>query len=212
MTTRGREISRSPVTTHWRWVERLLWVVATALLGFSAFMLIEGKLYEFYLNSQFEDALNEQQLKSAQHPSEFLKSASAIARSAPEPYLGRVDIPRLDLSVMLLDGVDDSALRFGLGHIPGTALPGEPGNIGVAGHRDTFFRGLAGIRKDDEITVKTLRGDYRYVVDTIRIVNPDDVEVLNDIGEPTLTLVTCYPFYRIGPAPRRFIVQASLVR
>ena len=100
MTTRGREISRSPVTTHWRWVERLLWVVATGLLGFSAFMLIEGKLYEFYLNSQFEDALNEQQLKSAQHTSEFLKSASAIARSAPEPYLGRVDIPRLDLSVM----------------------------------------------------------------------------------------------------------------
>jgi sortase A len=123
-----------------------------------------------------------------------------------------VDIPRLDLSVMLLDGVDDSVLRFGLGHIPGTSQPGQPGNIGIAGHRDTFFRGLARIRKDDEITVKTLQGDYRYVVDTIQIVNPDDVGVLDDFGRPMLTLVTCYPFYRIGPAPRRFIVQASLVR
>jgi len=212
MATRGREIGESPVATHWRWIERLLWVAAASLLGFSAFMLFEGKIYEFYLKSQFQDALNEQQLKAVQRTSEFLESASAIARSAPEPYLGRVDIPRLDLSVMLLDGVDDSALRFGLGHIPGTALPGQPGNIGIAGHRDTFFRGLAGIRKDDEITVKTLEGDYRYVVDTIRIVNPDDVGVLDDTGRPTLTLVTCYPFYRIGPAPRRFIVQASLIR
>jgi sortase A len=113
---------------------------------------------------------------------------------------------------MLLEGIDDSALRFGLGHIPGTALPGELGNIGIAGHRDTFFRGLAGIRKDDEILVKTLRGDYRYVVDTIRVVNPDDVAVLDDYGTPKLTLVTCYPFYLVGPAPRRFIVQASLAR
>jgi len=212
MATRGREICRSPVTTHWRWMERLLWLGAAGLLGFSVFMLLEGKIYEFYLKSQFEDALNEQQLKAAQHTSELLSSASVIARSAPEPYLGRVDIPRLDLSVMLLDGVDDGALRFGLGHIPGTAMPGEVGNIGIAGHRDTFFRGLSGIRKDDEIRVKTLQGDYRYVVDTIRIVNPDDVGVLDDIGRPTLTLVTCYPFYSIGPAPQRFIVQASLVR
>jgi sortase A len=113
---------------------------------------------------------------------------------------------------MLLDGVDDSTLRFGLGHIPGTALPGESGNIGIAGHRDTFFRPLAKIREDDEITVKTLHADYRYIVDTIRIVNPDDIAVLDDTGTPTLTLVTCYPFHLVGPAPRRFIVQASLVR
>jgi sortase A len=175
-------------------------------------MLFEGKIYQFYLKSQFEDALNEQQLAAVRHTPEFLKSASAIARSAPEPYLGRVDIPRLDLSVMLLDGVDDSALRFGLGHIPGTAMPGKAGNIGIAGHRDTFFRGLAKIRKDDEITVKTLDGEYRYIVDTIRIVNPGDVGVLDNSGGPMLTLVTCYPFYLVGPAPKRFIVQASLNR
>jgi sortase A len=189
-----------------------MWLTAAGLLGFSSFMLVEGKIYEFYLNSQFEDALTEQQLTAAHHNPELLRSASALARSAPEPYLGRVDIPRLELSVMLLAGIDDSALRFGLGHIPGTALPGELGNIGIAGHRDTFFRALAGIRKDDEITVKTLQGDYRYIVDTIRIVNPDDVAVLEDSGTPKLTLVTCYPFYLVGPAPRRFVVQASLAR
>jgi sortase A len=212
MTTRGREIMRSPVTTHWRWLERLLWLVAAGLLGFSAFMLLEGKIYQFYLKSQFEDALDEQQLAAVQHTPEFLKSASAVARSAPEPYLGRVDIPRLNISVMLLDGVDNHSLLLGLGHIPGTALPGEDGNIGIAGHRDTFFRGLAGIRKDDAITVKTLDGEYRYIVDTIRTVDPQDVEVLANSGRPMLTLVTCYPFYSVGPAPRRFVVQAFLNR
>src|SRR3954453_1792019 len=182
MANRGREIRRSPVRTHWRWLEQLLWFTAAGLLGLSAFVLFEGKIYQLYLNSQFEEALNEQQLTAVQHTPEFLKSASAIARSAPEPYLGRLDIPRLDLSVMLLDGVDDSTLRFGLGHIPGTALPGHGGNIGIAGQRDTFFRGLAKIRKDDEITVKTLQGDYRYIVDTVRIVNPEDIGVLDDPG------------------------------
>ena len=85
-------------------------------------------------------------------------------------------------------------------------------NSGVAGHRDTFFRGLSKIREGDKITVKTLAAEHRYVVDIIRIVNPDDIAVLADSNEPTLTLVTCYPFYLVGPAPKRFIVQASLVR
>jgi sortase A len=210
MATRRREITRSPVTTHYRRLERLLWFTAVGLLAFSAFMIFGGKIYQFYLKSQFQDSLNEQQLRAAQHTPEFLKFAAAIARAAPEPYLGRVDIPRLDLSVMLLDGVDDTALRFGLGHIPGTALPGQSGNIGIAGHRDTFFRSLAGIRMNDEITVKTLDGDYRYSVDTIRIVDPEDIEVLENSDYPMLTLVTCYPFNLVGPAPKRFVVQASL--
>jgi sortase A len=212
MSTFGREIGRSSVFTHWQWLECLLWLAAAGLLGFSAFMLLEGRIYEVYLRSQFEDALSEQQLRAPHRTPEILKSISAIARSAPEPYLGRLDISRLDLSVMLLDGIDDSALRFGVGHIPGTALPGQPGNLGIAGHRDTFFRGLARIRQDDEITVKTLNEEYRYIVDAIRIVNPEDVEVLEDSGRPMLTLVTCYPFYSLGPAPRRFVVQASLIR
>ena len=212
MTVGRREIERSPVNAHLQWLERLLWFAAVGLLGFSLFMLLQGRIYQLYLNAQFEDALSEQQLASIRRTPEFLKSASEIARSAPEPYLGRVDIPSLDLSVMLLEGVDDETLRFGLGHIPGTKLPGQGGNSGVAGHRDTFFRGLSKIREGDKITVKTLAAEHRYVVDIIRIVNPDDIAVLADSNEPTLTLVTCYPFYLVGPAPKRFIVQASLVR
>jgi sortase A len=173
-------------------------------------MLLEGKMYQMYLKSQFQEQLNERELKQAQHSAELLKSVSAIARAAPEPYLGRLDIPRLDLSVMLLDGVDDATLRLGPGHIPGTALPGQAGNSGIAGHRDTFFRGLESIQEDDEITLKTLDGEYHYRVDTIRVVDPADVEVLQDSGTPLLTLVTCYPFRLIGPAPKRFVVQASL--
>jgi sortase A len=200
--------------THWNnptpWIERLLWLAGVGMLGFAGFMLFQGKVYQLYLNSQFEDALDSQQLAAATHTSESLKAASERARAAVRPYIGRLDIPRLDLSVMVLDGVDNSTLLVGLGHIPGTAMPGTSGNAGIAGHRDTFFRPLADIRKADDITVKTLDGDYHYVVDTIRVVDPADIEVLGDSGQPTLTLVTCYPFGLIGHAPKRFVVQASL--
>jgi sortase A len=194
------------------WVERLLWLAAAGAVGLSIFAIAEGRAYQFYLNWKFEDALDAQQLlANGRQRTQSLMSASASARTALWPYLGRMDIPRLDISIMLLDGVDNRTLRLGIGHIPGTALPGQPGNAGVAGHRDTFFRGLAGIRQDDQITVETLDGEYRYVVDSIRIVDPEDIEVLNDFGHPVLTLVTCYPFHLVGPAPKRFIVHASLI-
>jgi sortase A len=169
-------------------------------------------VYQFYLNWKFEDALDAQQLLTdGRQRTRSLGTASVSARTALWPYLGRMDIPRLDISIMLLDGVDNQTLRRGIGHIPGTALPGQHGNAGVAGHRDTFFRGLSRIRKDDQITVQTLDGEYRYIVDSIRIVDPEDIEVLNDLGHPVLTLVTCYPFYLVGPAPKRFVVHASLI-
>jgi len=112
---------------------------------------------------------------------------------------------------MILEGVDHETLRRGVGHIPGTALPGEPGNIALAGHRDTFFRALRNIRKDDEITLETLDGSYRYRVDLIQIVAPDQTGVLDNSGEPTLTLVTCYPFSFVGAAPQRYIVRARRI-
>src|SRR5664279_1488691 len=94
--------------------------------------------------------------------------------------------------------------------IPGTALPGKQGNIGIAGHRDTSFRPLRFIRKDDMIALTTLHGTSRYRVVSTKIVGPDDVQVLYPTGRDALTLVTCYPFDFVGPAPRRFIVQAEL--
>jgi sortase A len=125
--------------------------------------------------------------------------------------IGRIDIPRIGVRAMIVNGTTAACLRRAVGHIEGTPLFGDSGNIGLAGHRDTFFRGLRDIRKNDTIEVETLQGNYQYVVDATRIVNPDDTEVLDGAGHPTLTLVTCYPFDYIGAAPRRFIVQAHQV-
>ena len=99
-----------------------------------------------------------------------------------------------------------------MGYIPGTALPGEAGNVGLAGHRDTFFRQLRDIRPDDEIRVATPDGIFSYRVERTLIVNPTDVWVLDPTSTATLTLVTCYPFTYIGSAPQRFIVRATLMR
>jgi sortase A len=113
---------------------------------------------------------------------------------------------------MVVEGVDDGDLKHAVGHIPGTALPGEDGNVGIAGHRDTFFRPLRSIRRKDTITLSTLQGTYRYRVISTKVVDPDDVEVLYPDGRDTLTLVTCFPFDYVGSAPRRFIVRAERSR
>lgn len=122
--------------------------------------------------------------------------------------VGRLEIPRLRLSVMVVEGVDQGDLRRAAGHIPGTALPGEPGNVGIAAHRDTFFRPLNSIRANDTIQFRTLSTAYRYRVVSTKIVKPSDVQVLRSTGDNSLTLVTCYPFQYVGSAPERFIVHA----
>ena len=125
--------------------------------------------------------------------------------------LGRLRIPRLRIAAMVREGADEGTLRLAVGHIPGTALPGRSGNVGLAGHRDTFFRALREIRTGDAIAFQTESGAYRYVVDSTKIVGPRDVSVLAASKGETLTLVTCFPFYYVGSAPKRFIVRASQV-
>lgn len=125
--------------------------------------------------------------------------------------IGRLRIPRLRVAAMVREGADSGTLGRAIGHIPGTALPGEAGNVALAGHRDTFFRPLRDIRQDDVIDLETGNGTYRYVVESTKIVGPRDVNVLAAAGRRTLTLVTCYPFYYIGSAPKRFIVRAEQV-
>jgi sortase A len=109
---------------------------------------------------------------------------------------------------MVLEGVDRRTLRRAVGHIPGTPLPGQPGNIALAGHRDTFFRALRNIHEGDEITLQTVSGLYRYRVDFTKVVDPGEMRVLDNSNDAILTLVTCYPFSYLGPAPKRFIVRA----
>jgi len=128
-----------------------------------------------------------------------------------EGLVGRITIPRLRLSVVVVEGVTKTALRRAVGHIPGTALPGEAGNVGVAGHRDTFFRPLKDLRVKDQIHFSTLKGDFNYEVESLKVVAPDDVGVLAPSGENVLTMVTCYPFYYVGSAPKRWIVRARQV-
>lgn len=135
------------------------------------------------------------------------KYEHSLEQDTPLP-LAVLRIPKIRLEVPVLEGTDDNTLNRAVGRIESTARPGESGNIGIAGHRDGFFRGLKDVERGDAIELVTLRGTESYIVDQIRIVDPDDVDVLGPTGEPTLTLVTCYPFYYVGSAPRRYIVQA----
>jgi sortase A len=126
-------------------------------------------------------------------------------------WLARLEAPSAHLSATILEGSDEKTLARAAGHIEETAVPGETGNIGIAGHRDTIFRPLRHIRVGDSMTLTTRDRVLRYRVAETRIVQPDDVYVLNPTAHPVLTLVTCYPFQFIGHAPKRFIVRANLV-
>lgn len=128
-----------------------------------------------------------------------------------EPPLAILRISKVDLEVPVLPGTDDLTLNRGVGLISGTHSPGEGGNIGIAGHRDGFFRVLKDIGSGDMIELETPDQLDIYKVDQIVIVDKNDVSVLRPTSTATLTLVTCYPFYFIGSAPKRYIVEASLV-
>jgi len=125
--------------------------------------------------------------------------------------VGRLAIPRLHVRAMVREGDSDHTLRIALGHIPGTAYPGQIGNVGIAGHRDSLFHGLKDVAADDEITFETPRASYVYRVESTQIVKPDHTEVLKPGPTRELTLVTCFPFEYVGSAPDRFIVKARLI-
>jgi sortase A len=139
---------------------------------------------------------------------ESANSPQVVPAALPGGLIGRIEIPRVRMSVAVMEGVDTTTLRRAVGHIPGTAMPGEPGNVGFAGHRDTFFRLLKDLKIEDEIQISTGKGSFTYQVESLTIVDPENVGVLAPSGENVLTLVTCYPFYFVGPAPKRWIVRA----
>jgi len=125
--------------------------------------------------------------------------------------LGRIEIPSVQLTVMVREGVDTTSLRKAVGHLPSSALPGEAGNVVVLGHRDTFFRALRGIAQGDPIRVKTRSGSFQYVVGMIRVVPPEQsLAFQEDMPAKSITLITCFPFDYVGPAPRRFVVRAQM--
>ena len=181
-----------------RWSQRFLFIVGTLAIGYVGFTLLDARIYQASAKRSLENQILEKE------PHE-IQPKSAIK---PGDVLGRLDIPRLGLSVVVLQGTSSRMLRLGTGHIESTPLPGEAGNSGIAGHRDTFFRGLKDIRKNDEIQFQTSTELFRFAVDWAKVVAPDDLSVLAPSTESSLTLVTCYPFYFVGPAPSRFVVRA----
>jgi sortase A len=190
-----------------RWSRDILLVVGFLTLGYCAFVLVDRTIYQSYQYARFEEQLNNSRSTSA-------NARRAVAEPVvpiPGGALGRIEIPRIGLTAMIMEGTRERTLRRAVGHIPGTVLPGQPGNAGIAGHRDTFFRPLRNVQHDDEITLTTLGGTYHYLVDSSRVVAPEDMQVLNDSDDTILTLVTCYPFYFVGPAPKRFIVRAHKI-
>jgi sortase A len=182
-----------------RWTQRLLFITGILLLGYVGFTLLEARLYQVSANRSLENEIQAEKERPQSQPKPPVRKGD---------ILGRMDIPRLGISVAVLQGTSSRILRLGIGHIAGTPLPGETGNIGIAGHRDTFFRGLKDIRKNDEIQLQTASGLSHYQVDWMKVVANDDQDVLAPSTESALTLVTCYPFYFVGPAPKRFVVRA----
>jgi sortase A len=166
------------------------------------------------LESQITQWSGEHQLLAAsQTAKETIVKASprlsADKRRHPRgELLGRFEVPRLNLSYVVLAGTDNRTLDRSIGHVEGTADIGESGNIGIAGHRNTHFRKLEWIRRDDEIKLSSPNAEFRYRVEWIRLFNPADLEVLDPSHGPALTLVTCFPFEYVGAAPLRFVVRA----
>lgn len=188
-----------------RWIANILLAAGIVLVGVWAWSNLRGLIYQSVHNQEFDRRVHK---RGPEAESRQPNRAPALRNGE---VVGRLIVPRLHLRAIVREGAGEDTLAVALGHIPGTALPGPTGNVGVAGHRDTLFRALREIRQDDLIEFETLHGNYSYRVRIMKVVNPKSVDVLQASQSPEITLVTCFPFHYLGPAPNRFIVQASLV-
>jgi sortase A len=228
----GAGQSPEPKRTVWLWTERLLFAAGLVLLvvysvcRFESILKSRAALRKFAaanaagsasIRSAGEDLISPLELDPpkvdfSQWDEQRVEAYKESLAKRFGPPLGVLRISKIHLEVPILDGTDDLTLNHAVGRIAGTTRPGERGNIGIAGHRDGFFRGLKDVVVGDVIELKTLKGTDTYVVDQIQIVAPADVEVLQPRPAPSLMLVTSYPFYFAGSAPQRYVVTASLTR
>ena len=205
-------VQKAPLRRMLKWGQRGFFACAILLLGYTAFALVDAWTFQRRESRELDRLLRNRQVASQGTPQAASPTAPRSApAAAPDGLIGRIEIPRLLLSAVVVEGVGKTTLRRAVGHIPGTALPGQAGNIGLAGHRDTFFRPLKDLKIKDQVQLSTLAGNFNYEVESLRVVDPDNVGVLASSGENVLTLVTCYPFYYVGPAPKRWIVRAKQV-
>jgi sortase A len=180
--------------------ERCFWVLGVLALGYCLYVGLQAGWSQLAGRYELEHEL----------PLTAVFSTNSQARLANGAVVARLDIPRLKLSTVVFEGAGDDVLDRGAGHLAGSALPGDRGNMVLAAHRDTFFRPLRNIRVGDRITVHAPAHDADYVVESTTVVQPQDTYVLNPTPQPALTLITCYPFTYIGAAPERFVVRAVL--
>jgi sortase A len=207
-----------------RRVEVLLLVAGAILVGYAAFRYISGRVVSSAAMAKFQAQTDPQPDATAHVPNapkslmkvdyslwsdkRIKEYKAALAERADTP-LGVLRVEKIHLEVPVFDGTDDRILDEGVGRIVGTARIGQIGNIGIAGHRDGFFRGLKDVEVGDTMQLDTDMGTQDYVIDSIKLVTPDDVSILRNEPTPALTLVTCYPFYFVGSAPQRYIVHAA---
>ena len=184
------------------WAGRLLLVIGCGCLVAVGMSLLEAASFQKMAAQTFERELG------APTTPELSDTASAPVMPDIHGLIGRLEIPRLNLSVIVMEGDDDATLARAVGHLPDTVLPWEQGHAVIAGHRDTFFRPLKSVREGDEIRMTTARGTFDYRVMSTKIVEPDDLSVLAPTPSRSLTLVTCYPFNYVGAAPQRFVIHA----
>ncbi|MSO56312.1 MAG: class D sortase [Acidobacteria bacterium] len=189
------------------WLQRGLLAFGVACLLF--YVIVTANTWRF----QHAAKADVEQMVSIERSPEVVERLPDVSKPlANGELIGRVDIPRLKLSAVVAEGDDDKTLGKAVGHLPDTPLPWQQhGNVGLAAHRDGLFRRLENIRMNDDVRIVTSRGEYHYRVTKTHIVSPEDVWVLAPTLNPTVTLITCYPFSFVGNAPQRFIVQAELV-
>lgn len=223
---RRRANQERPPAGTMRGLRVLLIILGIGALGYYGYTVAYQYLYQSYANWVFEQQIAKPPVSIAT-PRRATPSSATPNSATPGPVngavLGKVEIGRLNLSAIVRQGVDAKTLSIAVGHVPSTTLPGAPGNFVIAAHRDTLFRALKDIKKDDLVTMQTAAGNYTYQVLATKIVKPTDVTVLQPDGgglipaadagaQPSLlTMITCYPFYYVGSAPKRFIVEAKLV-
>jgi len=179
------------------------------LRGTCYFFLAFGILAMGYAGFVFADSHAYQTIELKKFKQAGLLSEPHIL--AEGDVIGEIQVPRLGLNAIVVQGDSPANLRRAVGHLSKSALPGEWGNVALAGHRDTFFRTLRDIRLGDEIKFKTRERSFEYLVESIEVVAPTDIRVLKSSTGHDLTLLTCFPFHYVGPAPNRFVVRAREV-
>lgn len=186
---------RTVVQHYLHWAFYIFSTVGLLAVGYAGYIIADAQTYQAI------------QLRKFAHDVPIIEPHSP----AIGERVGEIEISRLAFKAVILQGDSSQVLRRGVGHLPGTPMPGEWGNVALAGHRDSFFRPLRQIRPGDIIILRTLKGQFQYRVESTRVVSPANIEVLAGTDKRELTLVTCFPFNYVGAAPHRFVVRAAQV-